>query len=770
MARSARVPGKTGAINRHAPTPGLDRVPTAPATKLGYRPALDGLRALAVVAVVLYHAGARWIPGGFLGVEVFFVISGFLITTLLREEFERTDRIDLRAFWTRRARRLLPALYLMVVAVCAVALTWAPDAVRHLKGDTVAAFAYVTNWYSIIAGQSYFDALGRPPLLRHLWSLAIEEQWYLIWPLAFVVMLRIARRAQRLVPVLVALGVASAVLMAVLYRPDHDPSRVYYGTDTRASGLLLGAALACGFTPWRAQRGRSAQRAREPRGHSVAPRPATAAHSPIRWAGPAALVGLGWCVWSYDEVSPGLYRGGFLLVDVLSVVAIAAAVHPSGRRYQRVLSSPPLRYLGTRSYGLYLWHWPVLMLTRPSDWAVNGTVRFVAQMALSLVLTEASYRLVELPVRQGVIGRWWSTWREYGPRGASVLATRAGAAMLVGGLALGVVGLDLARTVPPDPLAGPAAAPFVLSAVVSPTPGGATSETDGDAATGEVSGEPGGAAAGEALGEAAGEVPGEAGDGVVANTVAAIPVPTSAAAVAADVAPPIVATQENAPILPRRVVVVGDSVGKTLVRNMPVELAATLTVTSGAIEGCGLVDGAIKTTARWRVSFSGCGDVPARWTAAVLDAHAQVVVVTVGAWEVFDLRRDEGDLTFGSPEWVTYMRERLDVALAALASTGAHVALLEVPCFRPVDGGGLKALPERGDDTRTRLLNDMLRDAATSDPARVAFLPGPPGLCSDPVATNLDYRWDGVHYYRPGASLVWSTITPSLLALPVSTR
>jgi peptidoglycan/LPS O-acetylase OafA/YrhL len=663
-----------------------------------------------VVAVVLYHAGADWVPGGFLGVEVFFVISGFLITTLLREELEHSRRVDLRAFWTRRARRLLPALYVVVLCVCVVALAWAPDALRHLKGDSVAALAYITNWYSIVAGQSYFGALGRPPLLRHLWSLAIEEQWYLIWPLAFVAMMRVARRAERLVAVLVVLAAGSAIVMAALYRPGQDPSRVYYGTDTRASGLLLGAALACGFTPWRHYReGRYSPQALYPPVLRLA-----------RYTGPAALAGLGVCIWRFNEGSSGLYRGGFLVVDVLSVVAIAAAVHPSGRRYQLVLSSPPLHYLGTRSYGLYLWHWPVLMLTRPDDWAVNGAVRFVAQMLLAVALTEASYRFVEQPVRRGIIGRWWSAWRANGPRGPSILATHGGAALLAAGLAVGVIGLDVARTVPPDPLAGPPAAPFVLGMALTND----SFETQ-----------------------------------TVVTTALTSPIVTNPAAPAAPA---------TAPALPRRVVVVGDSVGKTLVRNKPPELEPTLAITSGAIEGCGLVDGAIKTAANWQVSFSGCGDIPARWAASVIEARADIVLVTVGAWEVFDLQRDDGDLTFGSSQWLTYTRARLGAALDELVRTGAHVALLEVPCFHPVDGGGLKALPERGELARTNLLNEMLRDAVVRDPVHVAFIAGPPALCSDPaIATNLDYRWDGVHYYRPGASLVWSTITPALLALTV---
>jgi hypothetical protein len=216
------------------------------------------------------------------------------------------------------------------------------------------------------------------------------------------------------------------------------------------------------------------------------------------------------------------------------------------------------------------------------------------------------------------------------------------------------------------------------------------------------------------------------------------------------------------------VVVVGDSVGKTLVRNAPADLAGTLTITSGAIEGCGLVDGKIRTAARWRVSFDRCGDIPTRWSEAAAAARAEVVLVTVGAWEVFDLTRDAGNLDFGTDAWKAYFTPRLTAAVDALIATGAHVALLEVPCFRPVDGGGLKALPERGDDTRTALLNDLMRAEAQRDPVHITFVSGPAGFCADPAtAHDLNLRWDGVHYYRPGAALVWETITPALLTLSV---
>ncbi|HEX9259980.1 MAG TPA: acyltransferase, partial [Acidimicrobiales bacterium] len=205
---------------------------------MGYQPGLDGLRALSVAAVLLYHGGITWLPGGFLGVEVFFVVSGYLITSLLLQEREQAGFTDLRNFWMRRARRLLPALYVVLAATVVYAALFAEDALSHLKGDVLAALTYVTNWWLIFSDQSYFDQLGRPPLLRHLWSLAVEEQWYLVWPLVFAGGMALARnRPRRLLGPVLAAAAASTVLMVWLYVPDTDPSRVYFGTDTRASGL-----------------------------------------------------------------------------------------------------------------------------------------------------------------------------------------------------------------------------------------------------------------------------------------------------------------------------------------------------------------------------------------------------------------------------------------------------------------------------------------------------------------------------------------------------
>src|ERR687893_4241 len=236
-----------------SPASGSHTDRTGGGVRLPYMPGLDGLRALAVIAVLLYHAGLSWIPGGFLGVEVFFVISGYLITAMLLAEWRVRGRVDLKAFWLRRARRLLPALYLLLLVTLAYPVVFLPGEVAGLRNDALAAFGYVTNWYLVFGQESYFEAVGRPSLLKHLWSLAVEEQFYLLWPPVLAVGLSVGAkrwRQRRVLIVALAGAVTSALLMVILYRPEADPSRIYFGTDTRATGLLLGAALAFWWTPW----------------------------------------------------------------------------------------------------------------------------------------------------------------------------------------------------------------------------------------------------------------------------------------------------------------------------------------------------------------------------------------------------------------------------------------------------------------------------------------------------------------------------------------
>ncbi|HWQ13290.1 MAG TPA: acyltransferase, partial [Roseiflexaceae bacterium] len=373
--------------DRSAETPELSDA------RLPYLPGLDGLRALAVLGVLLYHAGLG-LQGGFLGVETFFVLSGFLITSLLLAEWRQDGRVDIVRFWRRRARRLLPALILLLAGTWAFTLLALPEEAAELRDDTLAALGYVMNWRLVFSGRSYFDPLVRPPLLQHLWSLAVEEQFYLLWPPLFAAGMRYLRRAGLLLATLAG-AAASAALMAALYDPGADPSRIYYGTDTRAAGLLLGASLALVWAP----------------GHI----PAAASRRvglALDAAGLAALAALlAAYAWLFEQ-HPLLYQGGFGLVAIATAVAVAAATHPQAQLLERLLGWRPLRWVGVRSYGIYLWHWPVFMVTRPEeDVPLDGLPLLALRFAAALGLAALSYRLVELPVRRGALARCWASLR-----------------------------------------------------------------------------------------------------------------------------------------------------------------------------------------------------------------------------------------------------------------------------------------------------------------------------------------------------------------------
>ncbi len=430
----------------------------------GRLPALDGLRAIAVLAVLVYHADLNLLPGGFLGVDVFFVISGYLITALLLAEWSSTGGIAVRSFWLRRARRLLPAVFAMLAIVIAFAVLVVPGEVARLRSDALASFGYVTNWYLILQHQSYFEAVGRPSPLRHLWSLAVEEQFYLLWPLVLVAGLAVLRR-RLLVVGIVLLAALSAAWMALLYVPQADPSRVYYGTDTRLAPLLLGAALAFVWVPRRGSVAQALTRRR------VVVR-ALAADGLVA----VGLAGLVAAFVLLDDAEPFLYQGGFVLVALLTAVVVAAAVHPASVVGRRLLETRLMRWIGERSYSIYLWHWPVFVLTRPQlDVPLDAVPDFVPRLVLTFALAEASYRFVESPIRRGALGRLCNRWQaqlEAGMRLRQRLAaTAAGgvARVLVLILTVEVAG---ANTPPPPAYLAVPSVEGVVTADSSSTPSG----------------------------------------------------------------------------------------------------------------------------------------------------------------------------------------------------------------------------------------------------------------------------------------------------------
>jgi peptidoglycan/LPS O-acetylase OafA/YrhL len=358
-------------------------------------PALNGLRALAVLGVMAYHLQLGWASGGYLGVDLFFVLSGFLITSLLLEEWAGTGKVNLVDFWARRAKRLLPALLLVLVALAVYlvlnAQLSAPGAnglvdLSGLRGDALATLFYVGNWHAIFAHQSYFAQFSTPSPLQHTWSLAIEEQFYLVWPPVLLLILRVSHRSWRRVGVGVAImaGLLSAGLMALLFHPGGDPTRVYYGTDTRLFDLMAGVTVAF-LVAARPQPGERARRAL----HLIAPVA-------------AAALAVVWVTGGTGEGLPKdwMFDGGFLLCAVLAAFVVADARLLDQGLFSRLLSVPPLHFLGTISYGIYLWHWPIFVYMTAARTGLSTAPLDVVRVAATLVVATASYYLVERPIRQ----------------------------------------------------------------------------------------------------------------------------------------------------------------------------------------------------------------------------------------------------------------------------------------------------------------------------------------------------------------------------------
>jgi len=390
-----------------------------------YMPGLDGLRAVAVLAVIAYHLQLPFAPGGLLGVGVFFTLSGYLITDLLLGQHAASGQIRLTDFWLRRARRLLPALFVMLAVVAAWVALLDRAQLPGLRPAMAAAAGYVSNWWLIAQHSSYFARFGPPSPLGHLWSLAVEEQFYLIWPWLLLLGLRAApgRRGRYwLAAATLALAAASAAEMALLYHPGYDPTRVYDGTDTRAFALMIGAALAFAW-PSRLLRSDLGTRG--------------------RWlldgAGAAGLIGILLLVWRTGQYSPFLYPRGMVLLSAATAAVVAASASPASR-VGRALGWGPLRWLGVRSYGIYLWHYPIIVLTTPADGS-ESLARGAAQLAASVAAAALSWRFIEEPIRHGAIGRLWARlrgggWRAVPGQGWAALgATSVAAAIAACGLA-----------------------------------------------------------------------------------------------------------------------------------------------------------------------------------------------------------------------------------------------------------------------------------------------------------------------------------------------
>jgi|UniRef100_UPI0040495E8B peptidoglycan/LPS O-acetylase OafA/YrhL len=364
-----------------------------------YIPAIDGLRALAVIAVMFYHLGFSWIPGGFLGVDLFFVISGYVITRMLLDSIAQSGGLDLRGFYLARLRRLLPALLFMLTTTIIAVGIWAPDTIKRLLVDTPFALTGTINWWLVANEQDYFESIGRPPLLQHTWSLAVEAQFYLVWPLILYFILK--KFGKKHIPV-AALFIAAAsgiALLLVSFSIDaanaSKVSHVYFGTDTHSIGLFLGAALAVSWIPqnFRVELSRKGQNF-------------------IDGIGVFGFIGILATFLFIDASNPAMYKIAFPLAGIFGAAIIASIVHPASR-FAPVLQNKVLLWIGERSYAIYLWHWVIFQVTRPTvDLAGQAWALYSLRILIVFALADISLRYVELPIRRGVI-QYWIKGRKY---------------------------------------------------------------------------------------------------------------------------------------------------------------------------------------------------------------------------------------------------------------------------------------------------------------------------------------------------------------------
>ena len=390
-----------------------------------YIPAIDGLRALAVIAVMLYHLGFTWIPGGFLGVDLFFVISGYVITRLLLDSIEQSGGLDLRGFYLARARRLLPALiFTMSTTTIAIGI-WAPDTIKRLLTDMPFALTGTMNWWLVARHQDYFESIGRPPLLQHTWSLAVEAQFYLLWPLILYFILK--RLGKRRIPIaaLVIAAASGVALLLVSFSLDASNaskvSHVYFGTDTHSIGLFLGAALAVSWIP-----------------QNFTTQVSKKAQDFIDGIGVFGFIGIIATFLLIDETKPTLYKIAFPLAGLFGASIIMSVVHPASR-FAPILQNPIFVWIGQRSYAMYLWHWIIFQVTRPSvDLAGQMWALYALRILIVFALADISLRFVEQPIRRGAL-KLWIKGLKYRTKRERTQQTRAFAAVFFVVLALAAV-------------------------------------------------------------------------------------------------------------------------------------------------------------------------------------------------------------------------------------------------------------------------------------------------------------------------------------------
>ena len=728
----------------------------APATpgpaKLRHHAALDSLRALAVLAVIAYHDNASWARGGFLGVDLFFVLSGFLITTLLILEWRRSGRIATGHFWARRARRLLPALMIVLVLVALITVfaidPWKRAAIRD---DGLASLFYVANWRFVAARQGYFELFSAPSPLRHMWSLAIEEQFYLVWPLVTYAALRAVRGSLRLLGALCVCGIiASIAVMAIVYRSS-DPSRAYYGTDARAHTILMGALLAIVLVSWK---------------------PGAAARRRLRIASVVAFVVM-LCAWGFATgTSARYYHGGSAAYAALACIVIAGAVQPGALR--AALSFRPLVWIGRISYGLYLFHWPLVVWLVPTRVHVHGLTLNLLRLTLTFVAATISFYLVELPIRER--RRPSLPWHraERSDR-RSRPAPRRNVARWLAFPALGVtLAIVLASTTgaapAPNYLAGTRRPPrvsfssaFASKRTTRTPPSGLGPPGTGTPGTGQALPS---APAVDFTPAAHKTYPWSYGDPLFCDN----PRPgetREAVDEARTLGPPDYARDAEG----LRILLVGDSTACSLYPGLEAVGRETGSfVAQAAVFGCGVASGQITTTRNEQITphSQRCQEmVNEAVDPAVAELRPQLVV-WMSIWEKSDLVVGNETLRSGTPAGDDAMLQRMDWELARLTAYGAKVVVLTEAAAAPNDAQGIDNTSNAIDNESYARLNRILARFAAQNPDQVTLVDlaeqvcpgGPP--CPR-VVDGLQLRPDGRHFTPKAAAIEARWLMPEIV-------
>jgi peptidoglycan/LPS O-acetylase OafA/YrhL len=669
---------------------------------IGYHGGLDGIRALAIVAVLLYHGGVAWAAGGFLGVEAFFVLSGFLITSLLIAEWGASATIALRAFWARRARRLLPALFCVVAVVGLYeAVASADGSLPGLKGDGIATLLYYGNWHEIAAQSNYFAATGPVSPLQHTWSLAIEEQFYIFWPTSLLAAIWLIRRVLRrrrptdrrvlgtLLALSVTLALASAAEAMILFQSGAGVNRVYYGTDTRAVSLLTGASLAFALAIFR----RPDDAART--------RPSPGGSGLLGWAALLALSAVLVMMHYADGTSPWLYPFGMVGLDVAVAVIVAAVVLRPESAAGRMVSVAPARGLGQISYGVYLWHFPLFLWLTAASTGVSGTPLLVLRLLVTLLVSVASFVLIEQPVRQRKLPNW-------------LVAALAPAAI---GAACGALFAAAAAAAPPLASATLPTPPAVDEGhQVCPVTLTDTRQYGLSPMSPEV------AAVTQPKWLVAGDLPWGSHSRVTFHTCP-----------------------------PKKVLLIGDSLAFSLgLGQMIEEHGYGVEVANAAILGCSFhTGGEINVSGTWESPPAACPGALSQWRRDEQVFGPQAVIVELGYRDEFDWRAHGNVIHLGQPAFDASVETQMQRYIQVLGANNTPILFLSVPYANPrpqADGSPSPA----GSTARHALINSLLRSAAGQDPSEVRVLNidrvvSPGNRYQRRVNGNL-CRFDGIHF------------------------